>query len=68
MIKVIFALINSGSVIRLATAVVIVLTVFGVRLLDKISAEATIATLSGIAGYLLGGQMANRRQSGENSN
>src|ERR1700724_3608541 len=57
MIKVLFALINSGSIIRLATAVVIVLAVFGLRLMDKVSAEAAIATLSGIAGYLLGGQI-----------
>jgi hypothetical protein len=61
MTNVMFALINSGAVIRLATAVVIVLAVFGLRLLDKVSAEAAVATLSGIAGYLLGGQIENRR-------
>src|SRR5262249_12591743 len=45
-IKLMFALVQSGSVIRLGAAVVIILVIFGLRLTDKISAEATIATLS----------------------
>ena len=59
--KVMLVLIQSGSLIRIGTAVVIVLVIFGLRLTDKVSAEATIATLSGIAGYLLGGQSSSRR-------
>jgi len=59
-IKLMFALVQSGSVIQLGAAVVIILVIFGLRLTDKISAEATIATLSGIAGYLLGGHEARR--------
>jgi hypothetical protein len=59
-INLMLALIQSGSVIRLGIAVVIVLAIFGLRLIDMVSAEATIATLSGIAGYLLGGQVGFR--------
>jgi hypothetical protein len=62
-IKLMFALIQSGSVIRLATTVVIVLAIFVLRMVEKISAEATIVTLSGIAGYLLGGQVGSRSPS-----
>jgi hypothetical protein len=57
-IKLMLALIQSGSIIRMGTALIIVLAIFGLRLTDKVSAEATIATLSGIAGYLLGGQIS----------
>jgi hypothetical protein len=53
--KVIFALIQSGSLIRMATALVIVAAIVGLRVLDKVSGEASIAALSGIAGYVLGG-------------
>jgi hypothetical protein len=67
-VKMALALITSGSAIRLAIAVVIVLAVFGLRLLDQISPEATIAIISGISGYLLGGQTAGRSQSTEISN
>lgn len=67
-IRLMLAFINSGSAIRLAIAVVIILAVFGLRLFDQISAEATVATLSGISGYLLGAQTVSRSQSAENSN
>ncbi len=55
-VKLMSAMVQSGSVIRMGTAVIIVLAIFGLRLTDKVSAEATSATLSGIAGYLLGSQ------------
>lgn len=55
-VNVMFAVVHSGSIIRMGTAILIVLAIFGLRILDKVSAEATIATLSGIAGYLLGTQ------------
>ena len=61
-VKMMLAVISSGSAIRLAIAIVIVLAVFGLRLLDQISPEATIAILSGISGYLLGGQTVGRSQ------
>jgi hypothetical protein len=50
--------VQSGLIIRMTTALVIALAVFGLRLANLISAEAAIATLSGIAGYVLGGQAA----------
>jgi hypothetical protein len=53
--KIAVALVQSGSVTRMATALVIVAAIIGLRVLDKISAEAAIASLSGIAGYVLGG-------------
>jgi hypothetical protein len=53
--NVVFALIQSGSLIRMATALVIVSGIVGLRVLDKVSGEAAIAALSGIAGYILGG-------------
>jgi hypothetical protein len=59
-IKLMLELVQSESVIRFGTAVVIILAIFGLRLTDRISAEATIATLSGIAGYLLGSHVAGR--------
>ena len=59
-IKLMLAAIQSGLIIRMTTAVVIVIVIFGLRIVDKVSAEATIATLSGIAGYLLGGQLPRR--------
>jgi hypothetical protein len=62
-IKLMLAAIQSGVVIRMTTAIVIVIVVFGLRIIDKISAEATIATLSGIAGYLLGGQLVRQPDS-----
>lgn len=49
------ALVQSGSMTRMATALVIVAAIIGLRVLEKISAEAAIASLSGIAGYVLGG-------------
>jgi hypothetical protein len=52
--KILLAAIQSGSFVRFTTVLVIVATVFALRFLDKVSAEATIATLSGIAGYILG--------------
>jgi hypothetical protein len=52
--------VQSGLIIRMTTAIVVVVVVFGLRLANLVSAEATIATLSGIAGYILGGQMALR--------
>lgn len=54
--EVMLTMVQSGSVIRLGTAIVIVLAIFGLTLTDKISGEAAVAALSGIAGYLLGGQ------------
>jgi hypothetical protein len=59
-IKLMLAAVQSGLIIRMTTAVVIVIVIFGLRIVDKVSAEATIATLSGIAGYLLGGQLPRR--------
>jgi hypothetical protein len=59
-IKLMLAAVQSGLIIRMTTAVVIVIVIFGLRIIDKVSAEATIATLSGIAGYLLGGQLPRR--------
>jgi hypothetical protein len=59
-IKLRLAAVQSGLIIRMTTAVVIVIVIFGLRIIDKVSAEATIATLSGIAGYLLGGQLPRR--------
>jgi len=61
--KIFSALVQSDSVLRMATALIIVLAVFGLRLLDKISGEATVATLSGIAGYLLGHRTAEKKAS-----
>jgi hypothetical protein len=57
--RVMLALIESGTLVRIGIATVILLAVFGLRLLDKVSAEAAIATISGVAGYLLGGQVGN---------
>ena len=57
-IRLLLIAIQSGLIIRMTTAIVIVIAVFGLRLANMISAEATIATLSGIAGYILGGQVA----------
>jgi hypothetical protein len=53
--KVLLAIIHAGSAIRMATVLVIVAAIVGLRVLDKISAEAAIGALSGIAGYILGG-------------
>ncbi|GLS34342.1 hypothetical protein SAMN04488498_109210 [Mesorhizobium albiziae] len=49
---------QSGLVIRMTTAIVIVIAIFGLRIIDKISPDAAIATISGIAGYILGSQQA----------
>jgi hypothetical protein len=45
--------VQSGLIIRMTTAIVIVIAVFGLRLSNLVSAEATIATLSGIAAIFL---------------
>jgi hypothetical protein len=57
-IKLALSAVQSGLVIRMTTAIVIVIAIFGLRIIDKISADAAIATLSGIAGYILGSQQA----------
>ena len=57
-IKLVQSAVQSGLVIRMTTAVVIVIAIFGLRIIDKVSADAAIATISGIAGYILGSQQA----------
>jgi hypothetical protein len=57
------ALIQSGSVIRMAVALVIVAAIIGLRVLDKVTADSAITALSGIAGYVLGGVQVPRRRS-----
>jgi hypothetical protein len=54
--NVVQALIKSGSLIRMATALVNVAAIFGLRLQDLITGDAAIAALSGIAGYVLGSE------------
>jgi len=48
-------LIHRAGFLQILTVVVIVETVFVLRLFDGISSESTISVLSGIAGYVLGG-------------
>jgi|SRR5580704_1307003 hypothetical protein len=55
-VRMLLGLTQTGSIIRGATALVIVLAIVALRLLDKISGDATIATLSAIAGYVLGSE------------
>ena len=69
--KLLISLIGNGNIIRLTTVGMIIVGVLILRFFDKISPEATIATLSGIAGYVLGGENRLRRVSprtDENSN
>ena len=54
------ALIQSGNLTRMVTIFGIVTAIYALRVLDKISSEATIASISGIAGYVLG-QVQRRR-------
>lgn len=53
--KVALALVRSNGVIQTITILVIVTSVVVLRVLDKVSAEASMIALTGIAGYILGG-------------
>ena len=49
-------LVKSGSLIRLATILGIVAAIVILCVVGNISGEASVAALSGIAGYVLGGE------------
>jgi cobalamin biosynthesis protein CbiG len=55
-------LIAAGSIIRLATILSIVAVLAALCALDKIKGDATVAALSAIAGYVLGGERAARAE------
>jgi hypothetical protein len=63
--RVMIAMIDSGSVIHFGIVIIIVMAVITLRLVDKISAESSIATISGVAGYVLGGERSRRRSKAE---
>jgi hypothetical protein len=54
--------VRPGSVVRMVTVISIVVVIFGLRVMDKISADAAISSLSGIAGYILGGSERHRQR------
>jgi hypothetical protein len=48
-------LIQRANITQMLAVVMIIMAAVGLRLLDKINAEAVVSLLSGIAGYVLGG-------------
>jgi len=48
-------LIQRANIIQMLAVVMIIMAAVGLRLLDKITPEAVVSILSGIAGYVLGG-------------
>jgi hypothetical protein len=49
------ALIWHGHLLQMFAVALIIVAAIGLRLLDKIDAQAAVSILSGIAGYVLGG-------------
>ena len=54
-------LIERANIVQMLTVVMIIMAAVGLRLLDKITPEAVVSMLSGIAGYVLGGSGRNRK-------
>jgi hypothetical protein len=48
-------LLQRASVVQMLAVLLIILAATGLRIMDKIGAEALVSLLSGIAGYVLGG-------------
>jgi hypothetical protein len=61
--RVMIAMIDSGAIIRFGIVIVLVMAVITLRLVDKVSAESSTTTISGVAGYVLGGAGSLRRKS-----
>jgi hypothetical protein len=54
-------LIQRANVIQMLAVVLIILAACGLRIMDKINAEAVVSILSGVAGYVLGGSSRNQQ-------
>jgi hypothetical protein len=58
-------MIERAGVLQLLTVQVIVMSVVTLRIIDGLSADATVSILSGIAGYVLGGLSQTRGASSQ---
>ena len=58
-------LIQRADATRLITIMLIIIVAFVLSLLGRVDSSATITLLSGVAGYVLGGSSANRKESPE---
>ena len=56
-------LVQRANVVQMLAVVLIILAACGLRIMDKINAEAVVSILSGVAGYVLGG--SSRSQQGK---
>jgi hypothetical protein len=58
-------LFERANVIQMLAVLLIILAATGLRIMDKIGAEALVSLLSGIAGYVLGGVSRSQRSTRE---
>lgn len=58
-------LMRRAGILEIVTVILIAAAVSNMRMLDKLSAESTVAILSGIVGYVLGGLISRKKASGD---
>jgi len=61
-------LLQRAGVVQMLAVLLIIMAATGLRIMDKINAEALVSLLSGIAGYVLGGVAKSNSGDTESSN